>query len=198
MLSPFLWTTLEGKVWSDGTVSSCLRKACSRACIPQLHTLTWRHFAAAICKEKFSARDKANFSSDGIPAEDIEDELDLAVLALQSNYSYATFNLAYTSSNKLTMDTLLHWNHRVSKLWQDLFRFEMIFQGKRERSASSDALSIRTLEDIKRSQQRKRATYSEADLLNAARQINHQADLQFRVPGQRAGILAVLGSYRAE
>jgi superfamily II DNA helicase RecQ len=54
------------------------------------------------------------------------------------------------------------------------------------------------LDDIKRSQQRKRAVYSETDLLTIARRIYYKPDLQLRVPGQRAGMLAVLGSQRAE
>jgi superfamily II DNA helicase RecQ len=41
-------------------------------------------------------------------------------------------------------------------------------------------------------------TYSEADLLTVARRICHQPELQFRVLGQRAGMLAVLGARRAE
>jgi hypothetical protein len=88
-----------------------------RAHIPQPHTLHWRHFSAAICKEKLSARDNANFSSQDVTLEDVEDELDLAALALQSDHTYATFNMTYTSSTTLTIDTLLHRNHRASKLW---------------------------------------------------------------------------------
>jgi hypothetical protein len=197
LISPYLWTTLDGKVWPDGTVTACLKRACARAQIPRLHTLHWRHFSAAICKEKLSARDNANFSSEDVTIEDIEDELDLVALALQSNHSYPTFNMTYAGSTTLTMDTLLHRNHRASKLWQDLFRFDIILRGKRERSAS-DILSIRMLDDIKRSQQRKRAVYSETDLLTIARRIYYKPDLQLRVPGQRAGMLAVLGPQRAE
>ena len=151
LISPYLWTTLDGKVWPDGTVAACLKRACAHAQIPRLHTLHWRHFSAAICKEKLSARDNANFSSEDVTIEDIEDELDLAALALQSNHSYATFNMTYAGSTTLTMDTLLHRNHRASKLWQDLFRFNIILQGKRKQSAS-DVLSIRMLDDIKQRQ----------------------------------------------
>jgi len=197
LISSYLWATLDGKVWPDGTVTKCLQRACVRAKISRLHTLNWRHLSAAICKEKFSVRDYANFSDQDITIEDIEDESDLAALALQSNHSVSTFHGTYAGSTGLTMDTLLHRNHRASKLWQDLFRFDVILQGKRERS-ESNVLSIRMLDNVKRSQERKQATYSEADLLTVARRVHHQPHLQFRVPGQRAGILAVLGAQRAD
>ncbi|KAH6975566.1 telomere-associated recQ-like helicase [Ilyonectria destructans] len=35
LLSPHLWSKLDGEVWRDLTVSSCLRKACARAEVPQ-------------------------------------------------------------------------------------------------------------------------------------------------------------------
>jgi DEAD/DEAH box helicase len=197
LISPYLWATLDGKVWPDGTVSSCLTRACARAKIARLHTLNWRHFSAAICKDRFSARDYATFSNEDVTVEDIEDESDLAVLALQSNHSYATFNMAYAGSTMLTMDTLLHRNHRASMLWQDLFQFEAKIQGKRERS-DSDVLSVRMLDDAKRAQQRKKGVYSEADLLAVARKVYHKPDLNLRVPGQRASVLAVLGPQRAD
>ena len=44
LLSPFLWMTLEGKVWPDGTVSSCLQRACAHAHIPQLQIANWLQF----------------------------------------------------------------------------------------------------------------------------------------------------------
>ncbi|RKL04534.1 hypothetical protein BFJ70_g17193 [Fusarium oxysporum] len=34
LLSPYLWPKLGGEVWRDGTVSSCLRRACTRAEVP--------------------------------------------------------------------------------------------------------------------------------------------------------------------
>jgi hypothetical protein len=105
--------------------------------------------------------------------------------------------MTYAGSTTLTMDTPLHRNHCASKLWQDLFWFDIILRGKRERSASN-VLSISMLNDIKRNQQRKRAVYSETDLLTIARRIYYKPDLQLRVPGQRAEVLAVLESQRAE
>jgi hypothetical protein len=39
LISLYLWATLDGKVWPDGTVSSCLTRACARAKIARLHTL---------------------------------------------------------------------------------------------------------------------------------------------------------------
>jgi Orsellinic acid/F9775 biosynthesis cluster protein D/Helicase conserved C-terminal domain/DEAD/DEAH box helicase len=197
VISPYLWSTLEGQVWPDGTVFKCLTRACIRAKIARLHTLNWRHLSAAICKEKFSGKDYAMFSSENVITEDLEGEQDLVALAQQSNHSYATFNMAYAGSTVLTMDTLLHRSHRASLLWHDLFRFENILQIKRGRS-ESDVLSFRLLDDAKRGQQRKRGVYSEADLLTIARKVYQTPDLQLRVPGQQAAVLAVLGPQRAE
>jgi superfamily II DNA or RNA helicase len=195
LITSYLWATLDGKVWPDGKVTQCLQRACARAKIARLHTLNWRHFSVAICKEKFSAHELTSFGSQDITADDVEDESDLASMALQSNHSVSVFNRGYAGSTGITMDTLLHRNHRASNLWQGLFRFDLLLQGKRERS-DSNVLAFRMLDDVKRSQERTQATYSEADLLTVARRVHHQPDLQFRIPGQRAGILAVLGAQR--
>ena len=185
------------KVWPDGTVSSCLQRACARAHIPQLQIANWLQFSAVICKEKFAACNQANFAGDDITAEDIEDELDLATLTLQSNHSVPVSNMAYAGSTGLTMDMLLHRNYHTTKLWQDFFGFGALLQGKCLRP-NSDVLSIWTHEDIKQSQQQKMMTYSEANLLMVARHICHKPKLQFHMPGQRAGILAVLSVHQAE
>ncbi|OBT38625.1 hypothetical protein VE00_11168 [Pseudogymnoascus sp. WSF 3629] len=70
-----------------------------------------RHFYATIYKEKLSRKDYATLSFKDAMAEDVANEHDLASLALQSNHSYATFNLAYASLTMLTIDTLLYYNH---------------------------------------------------------------------------------------
>ncbi|KAH9203705.1 hypothetical protein DL95DRAFT_239755, partial [Leptodontidium sp. 2 PMI_412] len=77
LISPYLWAKLDGTVWVDETLSACLRKACTRAKVPCLHTSNWRQFAASITKEKFSVKERANFDLEESVGEDIEDELDL-------------------------------------------------------------------------------------------------------------------------
>ena len=114
LISPYLWAKLDGTVWADGTLSTCLRKACARAKVPCLHTSNWRQFAASITKEKFSVKERANFDLDDSIGEDIEDELDLVALAELSNHSYHTFNHAYAGTTTLTMSALLHRNYRAS------------------------------------------------------------------------------------
>jgi len=162
-----------------------------------LHTSNWRQFAASITKEKFSVKERANFAlEDGI-SEDIEDELDLVALAEQSNHSYHTFNYAYAGTTTLTMNTLLHRNYRASESWRTFFRFDHVLQGKRPRGAS-ETLSLRMLDASKRSQMRRKGAYSEADLLAVARKLYNAPDLQFRVPGQRNGVLAVMGPQPTE
>lgn len=50
----------------------------------------------------------------------------------------------------------------------------------------------------KRGQLRRRGAYSKADLLAVAQKLYNKPDLQFRVPGQRNGVLAIMGPYPAE
>ena len=77
--------------------------------------VNWRQFTASITKEKFSIKERTNFNlKDGV-GEDIEDELDLVVLAKLSNYTFYTFNYTYTKTTTLTINTLLHRNYRVSE-----------------------------------------------------------------------------------
>jgi hypothetical protein len=197
LISPYLWAKLDGTIWADGKVSTCLHKACVRAKVPSLHTSNWRQFAATITKEKFSVKERANFALEDNTSENIEDELDLIALAEQSNHSYRTFNQAYAGTTTLTMHTLLHRNYRASESWRTFFRFDHILQGKRPRG-TSDTLSLRMLDAFKRSQMRRRGAYAEVDLLAVARKLYHTPDLQFRVPGQRSGVLAVMGPQPAE
>ena len=197
LLSPYLWAKLDGTVWADGTLSACLIKACTRAKVPRLHTSNWRQFAASITKEKFSAKERANFDLEESIGEEIEDELDLVALAELSNHSYHTFNHAYAGTTTLTMNTLLHRNYRASESWRTLFRFDHLLQGKRPRGAS-ETLSLRILDASRRGRVRRRGVYSEADLLAVARKLHNTPDLQFRVPGQRNSVLAIMGPQPAE
>ena len=50
----------------------------------------------------------------------------------------------------------------------------------------------------KRGQMRRRGAYSKANLLAVARKLYNKLDLQFRVPGQRNGVLAIMGPQPAE
>jgi hypothetical protein len=179
-------------VWPDGTISACLTKACTRAKIPRLHTSNWRQFAASISKEKFSAKERANFDLEDNLGEDIKDELDLVALAEQSNHSYYTFNHGYAGTTTLTINTLLHRNYRASESWRMFFRFDHILQGKRPRGVS-ETLSLRMLDASKRGQLRRKGAYSEADLLAVAQRLYNDPSLQFRIPGQRSSVLAIMG-----
>jgi superfamily II DNA helicase RecQ len=165
--------------------------------LPRLHTSNWRQFSASIVKEKFSIKERANFELEENAAEDIEDELDLIAMAEQSNHTYHTFNHAYAGTTTLTMNALLHRNYRASESWRAFFRFDHILQGKRPRGAS-ETLSLRMLDASKRGQLRQKGTYSEADLLAVAQKLHNAPDLKFRVPGQRNGVLAIMGPQPAE
>jgi len=39
LISPYLWAKLDGTVWPDSTLSSCLVQACARAQVPRLYTV---------------------------------------------------------------------------------------------------------------------------------------------------------------
>ena len=54
------------------------------------------------------------------------------------------------------------------------------------------------LDTSKRGQMYRKGAYSEADLLAVARKLYNAPDLQFRVPGQRNGVLAIMGPQPAE
>jgi superfamily II DNA helicase RecQ len=54
------------------------------------------------------------------------------------------------------------------------------------------------LDASRQSQPRRKGTYSEADLLAVARKLYNAPDLQFRVPGQRNRVLAIIGPQPAE
>ncbi|KAL7917061.1 hypothetical protein ACQKWADRAFT_317598, partial [Trichoderma austrokoningii] len=46
LLSPHLWSTLDGEVWRDDSVSKCLGQACARAQVPKFKVAWWRQAAA--------------------------------------------------------------------------------------------------------------------------------------------------------
>ncbi|KFY99227.1 hypothetical protein V498_00910 [Pseudogymnoascus sp. VKM F-4517 (FW-2822)] len=197
LISLYLWSKLDGTVWADDTLAACLAKACTRAQVPRFKTARWRQFAASITKEKFAANVRANFDVEDNLGDDIEDELDLVALAELSNHSYHTFNHAYAGTTTLTMNTLLHRSYRASESWRTLFGLDLILQGKRPRGVS-DTLSLRMLDASKRGQMRRKGAYSEADLLTVARKLHSAPNMKFRVPGQRRGVLAVMGPQPAE
>jgi hypothetical protein len=176
LISLYLWAKLDGTIWADRTLSACLTKAYARAKVPRLHTSNWRQFAVSITKEKFSVKERANFDLEEGVGEDIEDELDLVVLAELSNHTFHTFNHAYAGTTTLTMNILLYRNYRASESWRTFFRFDHVLQGKRPRGAS-ETLSLRMLDASKRGQMRRRGAYAEADLLAVARKLYNALDL---------------------
>ncbi|PQE26685.1 telomere-associated recQ-like helicase protein [Rutstroemia sp. NJR-2017a BBW] len=91
----------------EATLPPTADSRCSHHALP-LGQAGQDHFAASITKEKFSAKEQANFDLEEGAEEEIEDELDLVALAELSNYSYHTFNHTYTGTTTLTISTLLH------------------------------------------------------------------------------------------
>ncbi|KAI6777508.1 uncharacterized protein J7T54_001402, partial [Emericellopsis cladophorae] len=90
LLSPYLFSKIDGTVWQDETVSKCLSRACARAEVPVFKVAWWRQAAASITKEKFTARERANFDLEELDTvEEAAEEDDLLVdLAEGSNHSF--------------------------------------------------------------------------------------------------------------
>ena len=87
----------------------------------------WRQLAAAITKEKFSTAEQANFDLDATgPADNIEDEDEIVVLAEMSNYNYRTFNYTYAGNTTLTLSVLLYRSRRALSSWYGFFGFDRL------------------------------------------------------------------------
>ncbi|PCD24312.1 hypothetical protein FGRA07_11291 [Fusarium graminearum] len=184
---------LGGEVWRDGMVSSCLWRACLRAEVPPFQVAWWRQVAASITKEKFSAREQANFDMGEMAAsEDVEDEADLAYLAGMSNHSFRTFNYSYAGSTTLTATSSLHRAYRASQSWRSLFRIDQVLQGKRP-PAVSDTQAQGLLNACKKVRFRARPAAKEEGIIAAARRLHNDPELQLRRPGQRDAMLATMG-----
>lgn len=194
LISPYIWSDLDGTVWPDGSVTSCLRQACGRAGVPKLGVALWRQFAATITKEKFVRSEAANFDiEDGLEPEDpVEDEADLVALAEMSNHGYRTFNHAYAGTTTLTITSLLHRGLRASESWRTFFQFDAVLLSKRPREVS-EAEPLRLLRSANRRTFRQRSAFPVAELLAASRRLYNKPDLQFRTPGQQAALTAVMG-----
>ena len=76
--------------------------------MPGLYTSNWQQFTVSITKEKFSAKEQANFDLEDSIGKDIENELDLVTLAELSNHTYYIFNYIYTGIIILIINTLLY------------------------------------------------------------------------------------------
>ncbi|WKT54183.1 Helicase superfamily 1/2, ATP-binding domain [Fusarium oxysporum f. sp. vasinfectum] len=182
LLSPYLWSKLGGEVWRDSMVSSCLRRAYTRAEVPQFQVAWWRQVAASITKEKFSPKEQANFHLHEIATlDEVEDETELADLAGISNHSFRTFNFAYAGSTTLTMTNSLHRAYRASQSWQSLFRIDRSL-----------------LSACKKTQFHTRPVTREDGITSVARRLYNNPDLQLRRPGQRDALLATVGLHAPE
>ncbi|KAJ9421294.1 hypothetical protein QL093DRAFT_2576904 [Fusarium oxysporum] len=199
LLSPYLWSKLGGEVWRDGMVSSCLRRACTRAEVPQFQVAWWRQVAASITKEKFSPKEQANFHLHEIATlDEVEDETELADLAGMSNHSFRTFNFAYAGSTTLTVTNSLHRAYRASQSWRSLFRIDSVLQGKRPRTVSEAQAQGSLLSACKKTQFRTRPVAREDGITSVARRLYNDPDLQLRRPGQRDALLATVGLHAPE
>jgi len=91
LFSAFLWEK-NGKAWTDGQLSRCLKDACTRANIPRLHIANWRQMTVAI-KTKFASQiGLFDAEDDDEDAEEMED--DVRAMTRQRNHKTQTVNRA--------------------------------------------------------------------------------------------------------
>ena len=207
LLSPHLWSTLDGQVWRDNRVSKYLAQACVRAQVPEFKVAWWRQAAASITKVKFTPKERANFDMDSIMAPEVMEEEELLVdLAETSNHSFKTFNQAYAGSSTLVMNTPLHRAYRASQSWRTLFGIDdrlareeaLANGGKRARAIDDldDGASI--VEACKRTKLRARPVAKAKDMEAVARTLYNNAALRLRRPGQHGAMVATMGRHAAE
>lgn len=202
LLSPYLFSRLDGTVWPDEIVSKCLSRACTRAQVPEFKVAWWRQTAASITKEKFSAAERANFNLDELEAPEQVEEEDLLVdLAEGSNHSFRTFNQAYAGSTTLTMNTLLHRAYRASSSWRTFFRVDELLaeeEAQWRNQTNTKTVTTSPLSSYRKVKPRTRPLLNEKELVKVARGLYNNSTLQFRQPGQREAILATMGRDASE
>lgn len=202
LLSPYLFSRLDGTVWGDEMVSKCLSQACSRSEVPEFKVSWWRQAAASITKEKFAPKERANFNLEEMETPEAIEEEDLIVdLAEASNHSYRTFNHAYAGSTTLTMSTLLHRAYRASHSWRTLFGVDELLAEEKARSGGKRPVTKTELDPLstyKKVRLRTRPLQKEKGLEAAARELHNDSSLQLRRPGQRDAMLATMGPGAAE
>ncbi len=202
LLSPYLFSKLDGTVWPDEAVSKCLSRACTRAQVPEFKVAWWRQAAASITKEKFSAAERANFNMEEIDAPEATEEEDLLVdLAEGSNHSFRTFNYAYAGSTTLTMNTLLHRAFRASCSWRTFFRVDELLAEEEARwriTTKSSPATAGPLSAYRKVKPRTRPLLREKELERAARDLHNDPTLRLRRPGQRDAMMATMGPGAAE
>ena len=195
-LSPFLWSC-EGKTWDDGKVTDCLKAACARAEAPKLKVGTWRQITVAIVKAKF-AREAHCFDVNAEDEDEDEDvDSDLRAMNRQRNHSTFTANHSYAnqhSSGGLT-DEMVQRSYRASSLWADLFHIDHIDKSiaKRRLSDSNDQLKKR----LHAAAVRKTKRYTNAELLEVARDMFKDQAFQWRSAAQSESMEMVLSGVEA-
>lgn len=201
LLSPYLFSQLDGTVWPDDMVSRSLSRACTRAQVPEFKVAWWRQVAASITKEKFTPKERANFNMDDIDAPEAVDEEDLIVdLAEGSNHSFRTFNYAYAGSTTLTMNTILHRTLRASSSWRGLFRADGLFaeEDAKYNMSATCCIPSGVPSTYQMVRLRTRPRVREAKLEETARRLHNNPAMRLRRPGQRDALLATMGPGAAE
>ena len=206
LLSPYLWSTLDGSVWRDDRVSKYLDQACVRAGVPEFKVAWWRQAAASITKDKFTPKERANFDMETVTAPETIDEEELLVdLAEASNHAFKTFNHSYAGSTTLVMNTALHRAYRASQSWRTLFRIDEHLS--REEAVGSGGKRLHSMvepdeSDIvtacKMTKLRTRPVAKARQLEAVARVLYNDSSLQLRRPGQRNAMVATMGRQAAE
>ena len=200
-LPAFLWEQ-GGVVWPAGTLSTLLKAACVRACVPALHIANWRQITVAIVKTKF-ASDLACFDvGDGDGLEEEIDE-DVEMMTAQRNHTTRSANLAYANQAGAQFgniwDGKVRRGQRASDLWHRFFALEDLFrERKRSRATDPDAGPVGRLQRLLESvQPRPRVPASDTALLTGLRKLYADPNAQWKTAAQQQAVQAVT-SYKEE
>jgi len=196
VISPYLWWK-NGKVWADNRLTQCMKQACVRASTPKIGIAIWRQMTVTIVKTKFPA-DLACFDVDQDASDEAEEiDADVRAMTSQRNHSTWTVNRAYANQQNNSFgnvwDGLIRRNLRASTLWKDFWGVDTLLGsiGKRKRDAS-DMDGPKLLKGIARGIHRPRKRWSATALLEEARQLYQDEDLQWKSAMQERAMVTVM------
>ena len=191
LFSAFLWEK-NGKAWTDGQLSRCLKDACTRANIPRLHIANWRQMTVAIVKTKFASQiGLFDAEDDDEDAEEMED--DVRAMTRQRNHKTQTVNRAYANQTGAAFgnvwDGLIRMTLRASTLWQDFWGVGTIL--KATKHAKGDPES-RLAKRIAMGVYRPRKPWSSEALLGGLQKLYGNVEVDWQSNEQREALVTIM------